>query len=446
MLKTGEILKERYRIVSIIGEGGMSTVYLVDDLVLDSSWAVKETLDIFPDKDKKEIIEQFKKEAKILANLSHPNLPRVIDYFTESGKHYLVEEFIEGQPADDVLINSSSFEEFRILKWALQICDLLSFLHDNGIIYRDLKPGNILIDKNDNVHLVDFGIARFFHGGKARDTVIIGTPGFASPEHYGRGETDHRSDIYSLGATLHYMVTGVDPAVKPFHFEIPYFLNCGVSVVTSAIIMKCLELDPVRRYQKVSEVKEAIEKQAIPGLRKKTSLLRSAPKPAIHETYRNRTDFIGKTAQFLSYTSIFPATMGISGMIALGASFFGPIPAFIAGTASFPLLCIEFWKRFDQIYKDQESLIETEREEITYHNRGHNLTIKWFEVLELTIVKNRKSASFRRIKEVRVKTGNGEFTFDSSYQNYKRLIDTIITQSGLSFIEKNEWCSIYRRL
>jgi len=422
----------------------MSTVYEVDDLNLHSRWAMKETLDIFPDRDKSDILEQFRKEARILANLSHPNLPRVIDYFTENGRHYLVEELIDGVSSSDVLENEG-FDEYRILKWAVQVCDLLHFLHEHNIIYRDLKPGNILVDKDNKVYLVDFGIARFFQGGKARDTVIIGTPGFASPEHYGRGQTDRRSDIYSLGATLHYMVTAQDPADKPFHFDIPYRINPDVSFHTSAIIMKCLEMDPIRRYQTAEEVKEAIETLALPPLKQGTRKLRHFKKLDQPEFYRNSTDFMGMTTQFLSYLSVFPLSMGISGVGAFVISFFNPLLGLGSGIVSFPILCMEFWKRLDKVYKNQDILIKVEQEGVTYKSFKLDLKTDWLEVIEIRIMKNRGGLFARKVKEIRVVTRAGEFSFDPGFRNYHRLVDVIVTQAGLSRVVDTDEVSIYRK-
>lgn len=444
MLKPQEIVNNRYSVVSVIGEGGMSTVYEVDDLNLHSRWAMKETLDIFPDRDKSDILLQFRKEARILANLSHPNLPKVIDYFTENGRHYLVEELIDGIPSSDML-ERDGFDEYRILKWAVQVCDLLHFLHGNNIIYRDLKPGNILVGDNDKIYLVDFGIARFFQGGKARDTVIIGTPGFASPEHYGRGQTDRRSDIYSLGATLHFMVTAEDPANKPFHFDIPYHLNPDVSFQTSAIIMKCLDMDPVRRYQMAEEVKEAIETLALPALKHGTRKLQPFRKLDNPEFYRNSTDFLGMTTQFLSYLSVFPLSMSISGVGAFVISFFNPLLGLGSGIISFPILCMEFWKRLDRVYKNQDIMIKAGQMGVTYKSHKLDLNTNWLEILELHIIKNRGGLFTRKVKEIRVITRAGVFSFDPGFRNYHRLVDVIVTQAGLSRIVDTAEVSIYRK-
>ena len=445
MLNAGDKLKDRYKVTSVIGRGGMSTVYLVEDLVLQSRWAMKETRDIFPDRDKKEMLSQFKREAKILANLSHRGLPRVIDYFTENNNHYLVEEFIDGKPAEEIAAAWRFPDEARILDWAVKICQLLEFLHGNSIIYRDLKPGNILVDDKEEVYLVDFGIARFFQGGKARDTVIIGTPGFASPEHYGRGETDRRSDIFSLGATLHFLLTGIDPADKPFHFDIPYQVNPKLSFQTSSIVMKCLDLDPNRRFQNASLVREAIEKRAMPGLSRNTRPLEATQPLRSAQNYRTRSDFMGRTAKFLSYTSVFPASMGISGLVTLGVSVFGPVPAFLAGVISFPLLCAEFWKRLDQVYLDEHSLVTVAPGGIAYRSRSINVGTPWKEVVELRLVKNSSPFSMAKIKKVIVKTLSGTFSFDSSIKNHRQLIDTIITQGELFLMDDGKQESVYVR-
>ena len=446
MIKSGDIVNKRYRVISVIGEGGMSTVYEVEDLNLENRWAMKETLDIFPSRDKSEIVDQFLREAKMLAGLSHPGLPRVIDCFSENNNYYLVEELINGKPSIDILEASQQFNEYRILNWALQICDILEFLHNNNIIYRDLKPGNILVDSEDRVFLVDFGIARFFQGGKSRDTVIIGTPGFASPEHYGRGQTDSRSDIYSLGATLHYMMTAQDPAEKPFHFEIPYNINPDVSFHTSAIIMKCLDLDPNRRYQSAIEVKKALQELAVPALSQSTRHLKPISNLSEAQYYRNTTDFMGMATQFLSYLSVFPLSMGISGMGAFFLSFFNPLLGLGGGIVSFPVLCYEFWKRLDKVYQGQDVLIKAERKGIAYKSRKLNVNTNWMEILELTVVKNKKDLFGRSIKEIRVKTRAGEFGFDPGFHNYRRLVDIIVTHSGLSLDLDNTDYAIYRKL
>lgn len=446
MIKSGDIINKRYRVVSVIGEGGMSTVYEVEDLNLEKRWAMKETLDIFPSRDKSEIVDQFLREAKMLAGLSHAGLPRVIDCFSENNNYYLVEELIRGKPSIDLLEESHQFDEFRILNWAMQICDILEFLHDNNIIYRDLKPGNILVDNEEKVYLVDFGIARFFQGGKSRDTVIIGTPGFASPEHYGRGQTDSRSDIYSLGVTMHFMMTAEDPAEKPFHFDIPYNINPDVSFQTSAIIMKCLDLDPNRRYQRASELKKAIQELAVPGLRQRTCPLRPINNLNDVQYYRNTTDFMGMATQFLSYLSVFPLSMGISGMGAFFLSFFNPLLGLGGGIVSFPVLCYEFWKRLDKVYQSQDVLIKAERKGISYKSRKLNVNTNWMEILELMVVKNKKDFFGRTVKEIRVKTRAGEFSFDPGFHNYRRLVDIIVTHSGLSMDLDNRDYSIYRKL
>lgn len=454
MLSIGDVLRSRYRVDSIIGTGGMSVVYLVYDIRLQTHWAMKET-NILIEKGKEDIISQFEKEAKILANLSHPSLPRVIDYFCENGKHYLIEEYIEGVSSEEI-INKEKISEARILRWAIQICELLHFLHSKGIIYRDLKPSNILIDEKDNVYLVDFGIARFFSGGKNKDTVIIGTPGFASPEHYGRGETDARSDIFSLGATLHYMLTGVDPALNPFHFEIPYVVNSDVSFQTSSIVMKCLEMDPNRRFQSALQVKEAIEKLALPNLRKKTQFLREKSfyegrenyrRYSVEsvERYRSGTDILGRTAQYLSYTSIFPAAIGISGVLAFGASFFGPVVGFVTGVVTFPILCMELWKRLEKAFKEQEATIEIRQDKIVYKTPKWQFSSPWEDVLEVKVIKNH-GFSIRRIKEIRVITITGKFSFDASFKHYRKLLDTIIVKCHLCRVKNTRYYTLYKRI
>ena len=167
---------------------------------------------------RREAEELFHREAEILSHLSHPNLPCVHDFFNENGRSYLVMDFIRGKTLGQLLAESTTpwLPAKEILDYALQLCDALSYLHQQTppIIFRDLKPSNVMVTSQGRVYLIDFGIARVFKQGLSYDTQKLGTPGFASPEHYGNRQTGPRSDLYSLGATLHYCLTGKDPRLN----------------------------------------------------------------------------------------------------------------------------------------------------------------------------------------------------------------------------------------
>ncbi|MBI2267202.1 MAG: protein kinase [Armatimonadetes bacterium] len=249
-LAPGTVLAGRYEIVRPLAEGGMGTVYLANDAKLQGRlWAVKE------------MPGGGNSEAQILAKLNHPNLPVLSDFFSEKGNDFLVMEYVEGETLEGVLkAQPSGVSERRLVWWALQICDLLAYLHNQNppIIYRDLKPDNIIVTRGELVKLIDFGIARHYVGGKNRDTVAIGTPGFAAPEQYGSGQTDARSDIYSLGATLYYLATREDPANKPFQFKPPRSMNPALSPRFSEIITRAVELSPANRFQNVEELTQSL--------------------------------------------------------------------------------------------------------------------------------------------------------------------------------------------
>ncbi len=266
-MDVGTVLNERYKVLEVLGKGGMGCVYLVEDLKLGCPWALKEM--IFPfEEGKEEALKQFKREAQILAKVKHPHLPKVFDYFEEKNRYYLVMEYIDGLNLMEVLEKNGKLHWKKALDYALQICDVLKFLHKQGIIYRDLKPSNIMVDPKGNVYLIDFGIARFFKGKKICDTVVIGTVGFAPPEQMGKAETDERSDIYSLGATLHYLLTGKDPSLTPFVFEDPSSLVSEIPQEFSKVVMKALSLSAKDRYQKVSEMERDLKKLLKPSVDK----------------------------------------------------------------------------------------------------------------------------------------------------------------------------------
>jgi serine/threonine-protein kinase len=211
--------------------------------------------------DRQQAISAFRREAQLLAAQDHSNLPSVADFFSEGGCHYLVMDFVEGETLESVLSRQATpFSEAEVLDWASQLCDVLCYLHAQRppVIFRDLKPGNIMLARDGRLKLIDFGIARFFKPGQPGDTVCFGTPGYSPPEQYGRGQTDHRSDIYALGVTLHQLLTNHDPGATPFALPKVRQLNPSISPGTEAAINRATQLNPTRRFQSITEMKQAL--------------------------------------------------------------------------------------------------------------------------------------------------------------------------------------------
>jgi serine/threonine-protein kinase len=270
-LVAGTVLNQRYTIVGTLGRGGMAAVYAAGDLRLPAArWAVKEMSDalIADPAERQQAVANFRREAQLLASLSHPNLPRVIDYFEQGGKQYLVMEHVDGQTLEQVAHSSPGMlDEARVLGWIDQVCGVLGYLHAQQppIVFRDLKPGNIMLDRQGQIKLIDFGIARLFKPGQTRDTAPMGTPGYAAPEAHGKAQTDARSDVYSLGATLHALLTRYDPSQTPFVLPAPHSLNPGLSPRVVAVISRALQMDPALRFQSVAELRQALLQPATPG-------------------------------------------------------------------------------------------------------------------------------------------------------------------------------------
>ena len=206
-LGVGQVLSGRYKVERILGEGGMGAVYLVSDSRLAKQyWAIKEMADDFSDPEERAEAQQaFKSEAELLSQLKHVNLPRITDSFIEAGRQYLVMDYVEGETLERVLQKQGRLSVGEALDVAVQIAEVLEYLHSRPqpVIFRDLKPANVILSPDGTARLIDFGIARFFKSGKTSDTRALGTPGYAAPEQYGRGQSDARTDIYALGATLH---------------------------------------------------------------------------------------------------------------------------------------------------------------------------------------------------------------------------------------------------
>ncbi|MGC9398129.1 MAG: protein kinase domain-containing protein [Anaerolineae bacterium] len=267
MLNKDTLLQKRYRILRQIGGGGMGTVYLAEDTRLQGRrCAIKEMspAQLAP-ADRNWSIEAFRQEAQMLANLDHPGLTRVTDFFAEGGCWYLTMDYVEGETLEARLARARGgrLPLDQALRIARQLCDVLTYLHNRNpqVIFRDLKPANIMLTPDDEVKLIDFGIARFFKPGKSQDTIQLGTPGYAAPEQYGGlGQSDPRTDIYSLGALLHQMVTGYDPttAASPFPLPDPRSVRPNLPPHVADVIVRATQMRPDFRYSTVQEMRQAL--------------------------------------------------------------------------------------------------------------------------------------------------------------------------------------------
>jgi len=268
-LAVGAVLKgsHEYRVKRLVGGGGMAWVYQVEKPSGGQSpslWALKELRPQTQDPDTQAHARTlFNQEAKILSQLSHPNLPQVIDFFEDQGRAHLVMEFIWGESLEKRLEKARSpLMEREVLQWAVQICDVLKYLHTRQppIIFRDLKPSNIMVDNAGVVKLVDFGIARTYKEDKLQDTIALGSENYAAPEQWGQAQTDPRSDIYGLGATMYHLLANMppSPAFLPSKPQPLNTLNRGLSSQTVQIVTKAMAREREERYQSAPEMKQAL--------------------------------------------------------------------------------------------------------------------------------------------------------------------------------------------
>ncbi len=257
------VLNRRWEVVDKLGQGGMGTVFMARDLNLPNltdqkrACVVKQLRDdFFREEDREKALQFFFREAQVLAALNHPNIVRILDFFTEDHKSFLVMEYVQGQNLHEMVMKRQEpFSEEMVVEWAIQICDVLHYLHthDPPVIYRDLKPSNIMIDVHDNVKLVDFGIARPFE--ESEDNTHVVSQGYSPPEQYW-GAADPRSDVYALGCTMYFLLTGEDPAA--LNVATPKSVNPEISDHVDEIIQRSTQQDVWGRFQSALEMKEVL--------------------------------------------------------------------------------------------------------------------------------------------------------------------------------------------
>ena len=261
MLEIGSLVDGKYKILNKVGQGGMSVVYLAMNEKANKQWAVKEV--------RKDGIKDFEvvkqglvAETDILKKLNHPHLPSIIDVIDTDDSFIIIMDYIQGNSLNKALDEYGAQPQEYVIDWAKQLCDVLGYLHTRtpAIIYRDMKPANVMLKPDGNVTLIDFGTAREFKEKNLADTTCLGTVGYAAPEQFGgMGQTDARTDIYCLGATLYHLVTGMNPCEPPYEIKPIREINPSLSSGLERIIQKCTQRDPNDRYQSAAELMYALE-------------------------------------------------------------------------------------------------------------------------------------------------------------------------------------------
>lgn len=260
MAEVGQVIDGKYEILTLIGKGGMSKVYLARDKRLNKQWAVKEIQKNARDENDEAVSQSAIAEANMIKSLDHPYIVRITDIIEFEDVIYIVEDFVEGQTLGELLAKEGPQPQERVVKWAIQLCEALEYLHtrEHPIIYRDMKPANVMLRtegdswENDKIKIIDFGIARTYKEDNVEDTKSLGTRGYAAPEQFGgQGQTDARTDIYCLGKTLYHLLTGKYPYenMDPIRTWNP-MLNPGLE----NIIEKCIQSKPEDRFQSCAEL------------------------------------------------------------------------------------------------------------------------------------------------------------------------------------------------
>ena len=252
----GDTIAEKYRIVECLGEGGTSAVYLAENIALNNLWAIKVL------SKSSRWISFDVDEIGILKNLSHPMLPRIADLTEDSDNYYIVMDYFSGSNLLKIIECQGRISERTLLKWTKDILNVLRYLHSRTppVIYRDLKPANLIVDDSDQLRLVDFGTARYYSDEISEDTVYIGTQGYAAPEQYGVGQTDERTDLYSLGMTIIHLATGIHPVKLGSDSIRDSLRKAGITQNFIRFVLKLTQTDPLKRFQTCEKAIEELDR------------------------------------------------------------------------------------------------------------------------------------------------------------------------------------------
>ena len=250
-----EIIDSKYEILKLLNTGGMnSAIYLALDKKLNRQWAIKKVR-----KSSSQTTSMLMAEASIMKNLDHPMLPRIVGIEEDPKFFYIIMDFVQGENLKTVVASSGPQAQDTVVSWGVKLCDALTYLHGKGIVYRDMKPANIMLSPDGNIKLIDFGIAREYKENASEDTTALGTEGYAAPEQYeGKGQTDARTDVYGMGITLFQLLTGVNPSSYQENIFSIRLQNPNLSSGLDKIILKCTNKDPKKRYQSTEELKKAL--------------------------------------------------------------------------------------------------------------------------------------------------------------------------------------------
>lgn len=402
MLEIGSIVDGKYKILNKIGQGGMSVVYLAMNERANKQWAIKEVRKDGT-KDYEVVRQGLIAETDILKKLNHPHLPSIIDVIDCDDTFLIVMDYIEGKTLDYWLKHEGAQPQERVVEWAKQICDVLGYLHSRKppIIYRDLKPSNVMLKPDGQIMIIDFGTAREFKERSIEDTACLGTQGYAAPEQYGgHGQTDGRTDIYTLGATMYHLLTGHNPSLPPYEMYPIRKWNPSLSSGLEEIVLKCTQRNPADRYQTCAELMYALE-------------------------HYDEMDIEYKKTQGRKW-KLFLTTASLTAL-------------FLVGTIGFKVAEVFATKNSYDGYITAAATSATQEEKVEYYRDAINLDPSredaWMDLVDQFVTSEGQFSQEEdvQIKEILGYTGSGSKSNESYLKGNRRAYDEFAYEMGLAY-------------